>query len=332
MTKRIAIYNGIACHYEMFGYIIYYCFKNNFTIEIFTKKKNNMDWLLFYTKIFQNHNITYKNCDEFENSETRNTFDLIFLTTDDDGVFKYEWMNKKVICIDHYYICRRIDYFHCIGVRPFKENQIKWALPCFPLFQKSNKCFDPQVIHVCIIGGGNFDANLYNINVINRLKSSKKIMIYVITRFATQKMVDILEKKNDNINITLYQFMDTGNMFSLLQSSNYILTDATINNDHISGYSMTGSIPLSFSSLSRLIISSGNNKMYKFNSALEFDLNTNEDIILDDIKEEMIDLMIQERGALIEMFHNHVNEIIRINEIMNHDDLYVYFLKNRSVL
>ena len=332
MTKRIAIYNSMPCHYEMFGYIIYYCFMNNFTIEIFTEKFFDMDWLSFYKKIFQNYNITYKNDIEFENCETRNTFDLIFLTTDDDPGFKYEWMNNKVICIDHYYICRRIDYFHCIGVRPFKKNQIKWGLPCFPVFDKSNKQFDPQVIHVYIIGGGNMDTNLYNMNIINRLKSNKKIMIHVITRFATQKMVNLLEKKNDNIDIRLYQHMNTENMFSLLQSSNYILTDATINNDHILGYSMTGSVPLAFSSLSRLIISSGNNKMYNFNSALEFNLNTNEDIILHDIKEEIIDLMIQERGTLIEIFHNHLDEIIKINETMNHDDLSHHLLKNRNIL
>uniref|UniRef100_A0A6C0CXI8 Glycosyl transferase family 28 C-terminal domain-containing protein n=1 Tax=viral metagenome TaxID=1070528 RepID=A0A6C0CXI8_9ZZZZ len=332
MTKRIAIYNSIPCHYEMFGYIIYYCYVNKFTIEIFTENFFDMHWLSFYKNVFQNYNITYKNHGEFENSETRNTFDLIFLTTDDDAGFKYEWMNNKVICIVHYYICRRIDYYHCIGVRPFKKNQIKWGLPCFPVFDKSNKQYDPEVIHVSIIGGGNLDTNLYNINIINRLKSNKKIMIHVITRLATQKMVDILKKKNDTINITLYQHMNTENMFSLLQSSNYILTDATINNDHISGYSMTGSVPLAFSSLSRLIISSRNNKMYNFNSALEFDLNTNEYIILDDIKEEVIDLMIQERGTLIEMFHNHLDEIIKINETMNHDDLYHYLLKNRNIL
>jgi hypothetical protein len=310
MTKKIAVYNSLPCHYEMFGYIIFYCLVNNFTIEIFTEKFFNMDWLLFYKKIFQNYNITYKNYSDFENYETRKNFDLIFITTDDDPGFKYEWMNNKVICINHYYICRRIDYYHCIGVRPFKKSQIKWGLPCFPVMDKSNKHFDPHIVHVCIIGGGNLETNLYNINVINRLKSDKKIMIHAITRFVTHKMVDILKKKNDNIDIKLYQHMSTESMFSLLVLSNYMLTDVTMNNDHKAGYSMTGSVPLAFSSLSRLIISSHNNKMYKFYSALEFDAISEDDIFLDSNTNDMMDLMISERSELINMFHKNVNDIL----------------------
>ena len=310
MTKRIALYNSLPCHYEMFGYIIFYCFVNNFTLEIFTEKFLNMSWLLFYKKIYRNYEFTYKYYSEFENQETRSSFDLIFLTTDDDSGFKYEWMNNKVICINHYYICRRIDYYHCIGVRPFKKNKIKWGLPCFPVFDKSNKQFDPEFIHVCIIGGGNLETNLYNINVINRLKSNKKIMIHVMTRFVNDKMVEILKKKNDNIDIQLYQNMNTEGMFSLLVSSNYMLTDTTMNNDHMAGYSMTGSVPLAFSTLSRLIISSHNNKMYQFYSALEFDAISKDDIYLDDNSYNMLDLMVSERTQLINMFHQNVNEIL----------------------
>jgi len=294
----------------MFGYIIFYCFVNKFTLEIFTEKFLNMGWLLFYKKIFQNYEFTYKYYSEFENQDTRSSFDLIFLTTDDDTGFKYEWMNNKVICINHYYLCRRIDYYHCIGVRPFKKNKIKWGLPCFPALDKSNKQFDPQVIHVCIIGGGNLETNLYNINVINRLKSNKKIMIHAMTRFVNDKMVEILKKKNENIDIRLYQNMNTEGMFSLLLSSNYMLTDTTMNNDHMAGYSMTGSVPLAFSTLTRLIISSHNNKMYQFYSALEFDAISKDDIYLDDNSYHMLDLMVSERAQLINMFHQNVNEIL----------------------
>jgi len=332
MSKNIAIYNSFPCHYEMFGYIIFYCVIKKYTLEIFTENFLDIGWFTFYKKIFTNYNIIYRSCNEFENNEKRTSFDLIFLTTDDDPKFKYEWMNKKVVCINHYYKCRRIDNYHSIGVRPFVKNKIKWALPCFPLFDKPNKQFDPEVINVCIIGGGNLDNNLYNINVINRLKSNKKIMIHVITRFATQKMVDILSKKNENIQIRLYQRFDTENMFSLLRCVNYIFIDVTINQDHNIGYSMSGSTPIAFSSLSRLIISSDNNKMYNFSSALEFDFNTNEDITLDDIKEETLDLIIKERNELIQIFHNNVDEIIYNNEIMNDNEIHDYLLKNINIL
>ena len=268
------------------------------------------------------------------NNDTRNKYELIFVTTDDDPEFKHEWMNKKVVCINHYYICRRIDYYHCLAVRPFVENKIKWALPCIPVLNKSNKIVDPEIVHVCIIGGGNLDSNLYNLHVINRLKcTNKKIVLHVITRVITPVMLDILQKKNVDIaEIKLYNQFDTNNMFMLLQYCNYIFIDVTINNDHNIGYSMSGSTPIAFSSLSRLIISKQNNKLYKFSSALEFDSTTNDDIFIGDITVDIYELILQERDYLIKMFHNNVDEIIQKNQTMNHDGIYNYLIQNRNIV
>uniref|UniRef100_A0A6C0DEM4 Uncharacterized protein n=1 Tax=viral metagenome TaxID=1070528 RepID=A0A6C0DEM4_9ZZZZ len=318
MTKKVAIYNGLPCHYEMFGYIIYFCLVKNYTLEIFTEKIFDTGWLQFYTNIFQSYiNFKYRAYDDFENEDVRNNFDIIFLTTDDDCRFKYNWMNQKVICINHYYKCRRIDYFDCLGVRPFIENKIKWGLPCFPVFDNHIKIINNDVMNVCIVGGGNLETNLYNTSVINRLKSKKKIVLHIITRFVTKNMfTDMnIQSANESIEIRLYQRINTDNMFQVLRSVNYMLTDVTINNDHNTGYSMSGSIPLAFSSLSRIIISSQNNKLYKFSSALEFDLTTNDDIFLHDNTDETTDLIVNERDTLVKMFHDNVDEIIDKNKL-----------------
>lgn len=318
MTKKVAIYNGLPCHYEMFGYIIYYCFVKNYTLEIFTEKIFDTGWLEFYTNIFKDYiTFTYRAYDDFENEDVRNKFDIVFLTTDDDFRFKYNWMNIKVICINHYYKCRRIDYFDCLGVRPFIENPINWGLPCFPVFDKPIKIIDNDVMNVCIVGGGNLETNLYNTSVINRLKSKKKIVLHIITRFVTKNMFNDMniQSTNESIEIRLYQRINTDNMFKVLRSVNYMLTDVTVNNDHNTGYSMSGSIPLAFSSLSRIILSSQNNKLYKFSSALEFDLTTNDDIFLDDNTDETTDLIVSERETLVKMFHDNVDKIIDKNEL-----------------
>jgi hypothetical protein len=320
MNKKIAIYNSLPCHYEMFGYIIFYCFLKKYTIHVFTETLFDMGWFTFYEKIFKNYNICFRNYREFNSTNVREEFDLIFLTTDDDDGFKYEWMTQKVVCINHYYICRRIDYFHCIAVRPFNKNAIKWGLPSFPIFDRSNKFFDSNNINICIVGGGNLDTNLYNTNIINRLKLNnenreKKIIVHVITRFATQKMIDNFQNKITNLNVLvkLYEHLNTENMLGVLMSSSYMLTDVTLNTDHFTGYSMSGSIPLAFSSLTRLILSKKNNKLYKFSSALEFTPNSNNDIILDSINDDIMDQIIYERSELIKMFHDNVDKIINQN-------------------
>lgn len=332
MTKRIAIYNSYYFHYEMFGYIIFYCYLNKYKLDIFTENKQNIGWILFYEELIKhiNANIDFFYYEEFNNDLVRNNYDLIFLTTDDDPKFKCEWMNKKVICINHYYKYRRINCFHCLAIAPFYKNKIKWGLPCYPRINKLNKYIDPINMNVAIVGGGYFNHNLYNINIINRLKSNKKIILHIFTCIITEEMIKILHKKNnENIEIILYKRIETKSMFSLLQKVNYMLINSTINEDHNTGKTISGSVSLAFTTLSRLIISNNINKIYNFSSALEFDMDTDEDIFLHDTVEETHDLIIDERDTLIQMFHHNVDEIIKMNETMNDNELYNYLSKTQ---
>lgn len=339
MTKKIAIYNSYPFHYEIFGYVIFYCYINKFTLDIFTENEYNMGWILFYQTLFNEYaekNVFFHYYEEFENDLIRNNYDLIFLTTDDDPNFKYEWMNRKVICINHYYKCRRIDYFHCLALRPFSENKIKWDLPCIPIVDSSVKRnmvdYHKDTIHVAIIGGGNFDPNSHNTNIINRLRtddSNKKIVLHVVSRLLKCDLTSI----NENIEVRKYSYLETKEMIHILMNCHYLLTD--VNNVmliHTKGHSMSGSIPLSFSCLCQLIISKQNNKYYNFISALEFDLDTYDDIVLKDINYNVIDVVNHERNLLIDNFRNHINEIIKYNETMNPDELYNYLLQNRNIL
>jgi hypothetical protein len=77
---------------------------------------------------------------------------------------------------------------------------------------------------------------------------------------------------------------------------------------------MSGSIPIAFSSLTKLIISKKNNTFYKFASVKEFDFESNDNILLEDTTEETLKLIEEERNHLISMFHNNVNNIILQNK------------------
>jgi len=75
---------------------------------------------------------------------------------------------------------------------------------------------------------------------------------------------------------------------------------------------MSGSIPLAFSNLCTLIISSQNNNLYNFKSVYTFDLDSYEKICIDNIiKEEDIQRIYEERNILINSFHNYMSEIIK---------------------
>lgn len=317
MSKNIAIFNSFPFHYEMYGYIIYYCFYNKYDLTIYTEDKHDMGWFIFYNSLFNNYgnkyNFDFIHYTCFEKSLQNNNYDLIFLTTDDDPNFEVRWMTERVICINHYYICRRVDWFHCIGTRPFCENLINWAIPCIPVFDTYTKItnIDNEFMHIAIIGGGVKNKTSYDTNIINRLVCSKKIKIHIFSRVVKCEFNDI----NDNIEIKKYEYSTAQDMYSILLRCSYILTDIdNVMNTHRSGHTMSGSVPIAFSSLSKLIITKQNNVFYRFGSVKEYDLNTNENIFLEDVTEEMVNLVERERNYLIEMFHKNVNCIVDKNK------------------
>ena len=317
MTKKIAILNGIRCHYEMFGYIIYYCSLHNHELSIYTEKINDFGWFSFYKSNMSNYSFELNHFLDFE--EKRDSFDIIFLTTDDDYYFKNEWMNHKIICIDHASEIRKVDAFHRIMVRPIINDFRKWSLPCYPIMGNEIKKQylinnNVDVINISIVGGGHcLINNKYDIDLINRLVCNKKIVLHIIGSHIYESM--FVGIKND-IEVKIYNNMDTLEMMNILLRCRYMLVDLkNLFNHHLNGKSMSGSIPLSFSNLIPLIMSKINNKSYNFKSAIEFDSDTNEPIVLPDtIDDSVFELVEKERNYLIGMFHYHINEIININE------------------
>ena len=312
-NKNIAIFNSLPCHYEMFGYIIYYCKLNNYKLTIYTEGTYHMGWFSFYEKLFCNYVFYLSHHTNFQDGLKKNNYDLIFLTTDDDPMFDVKWMSLKVVCINHYYISRRIDWFHCIATRPFFKNSINWAIPCIPVFSSVTKLsyISNDIINVAIVGTG-YVENPYSISLINRLTvgGDKKIVLHIITR----KIYCDISGIDPSIEVNKYESISTEDIFLILLKCNYVLTDIHyIIKDHQEGYSMSGSVPIAFSSLSQLIISKQNNIYYKFNSVKEFDVDSEDKIMLEDTNENIIKLIEEERNKLISMFHNHVSDIINLN-------------------
>ena len=310
MSKKIALYNSFNFHYEMYGYIINYCQKHHHELVIYTNHDINYNWLRFYKTLFTKYSFRILDYITFE--KNKDTYDHIILATDDDKKFKNEWVNIKTICIDHISHNRRPQTPHHISTRPFNQQNNDWALPCFPIINYSNKIthINEDVINVAIVGGTHSLPNgQYNINVINRLNpgENKKIIIHAICRHMNHGMfVDI----KNTIELKVYSHIDTYEMMNVLQTCSYLLTDVDYNVGHITGGSMAGGIPLAFSNLVPLIISKGNNNIYKFKSAIEFDMDSTDDIMLSNYICASIKAVELEREYLMSMIDNHLQKII----------------------
>lgn len=103
---RIAIYNGLASHVEMYGFILDWLNRNGILdqVDIFTTTTTNtFGWLLWYEKQF-NFQFPYFTPAEFINRAHH--YQMIVLITEWDSSFKESWLDlynlrSRVIKINH---------------------------------------------------------------------------------------------------------------------------------------------------------------------------------------------------------------------------------------
>lgn len=304
---NVAIFNGFHFHFEMFGYIIHYCRSRNFKLTIYLIKGRDEGYVEFYNTLFHNYVIEYKMLTEF--SIEKHKYDIIFLTTDDDYNFDRSdnSINNKTICIDHYYIIRSPIFLKRVATRPFNQDYYRnWALPTYPVLNSTIKQSSIQNDKTVIVLLGHSPLN-YNVNVINRLRSNKKIVIQAISRDIN---MDRFNGLDSSIDIVIHNNIDALTLFNILKSASYVITDLSECKNYTSEI-MSGSVPISFSTLTPLIISKESNSYYKFKNALLFDKNSNEPILLNDID---IKLLEEERDEMINRNHELFDSFISFRE------------------
>ena len=287
---KLALFNGFPFHYEMFGYLIHYCKIMNHELTIYCYPNHDMSWLTFYYSMYT---FVCKDVSLFHND-----YDYIFLTTDDDP--NYPGDVHKTICIDHYYKIRSPQYAKRITTRPFDERP--YALPVYPIFNDKKRLDE---IVVAIIGG---HTAKYDIDTINRIVSDKPIVIKVVSRVAH---IDLFQ--GCKFPVQCYKGISTFEMIDLVERSSYLLVDVTLPKTH-TNESMSGSIPLAFSTLTPLIISKETNSYYKFKNCIEYE----DDIVL---KEIDTTLLKAERDAMIQHNHSVLNELVKKTKMINGEEV-----------
>jgi len=320
---KVAIFSGFTFHYEMFGYIIYYCKVKNYNLTIYCDiNGDKLGYINTYKKMFNKYHIEYKQIGDCFDIEKHN-FDIIFLTTDDDALFKKnnQMVNNKTICIDHNYIIRAPEFTHRVATRPFSEKYYReYVLPIYPTISINKKLEylqNNQSVNIVILGNNNDISCItkvillnYITDIINRLKAknNKIIVIKAISRYVSLEQFKGLDK---NIKLECYENINTYELFNILYNAHYILSDVTLNVDRVDK-TMAGCIPLSLSMFAPLIIEKKTNSYYKFKNVIEFDKDSTEDIILEDIDIHLIE---KERQEMLNKNHSLFDSTI--NSIMN---------------
>lgn len=313
VTMRVAIFNALSCHYEMMGYILAYFANRECAISVYTDTtRDKCGWLDFYKVHFGKIGLKFE-CNpltEFDKFKIRKQHDVIFIPTDDDYGFKDEWIDERCIVIEHIYMQRRANYQHRIAVRPFKAGDAlhdRWALPCYDIVTVTEKMGGRNMLpdaplHVAIVGGhsehGNMDAKF--INRLTSLHGTPVKLHCVGARWMPDRTPIDLTQLAAHIDLIAHGQLCANDMIALLKTCDYVITDVN-NTDHITGKSMSGAIPLAFSTLTPIAMGKTNHSIYKFKTALEFDLRSSEPIVLTKMSHEMASAVAAERTELVRM-------------------------------
>jgi hypothetical protein len=305
---KIAIFSGLDLHFEMFGYIIYFCKINNHQLTIYHSKNDFFNYIVFYKNFFNDYSINYKDFCQFDNES--HLYDAIFLTTDDDYNYKRTDMDivNKTICIEHYFIIRSGIFNKRIATRPFPDIYYRtWALPVYPMinsYYKNNIINSNNEINIVISG---YTENTYNISIINRLinNNNKIMIIHAISGDVCQEQFINIDSK---FILKLYKNIYTQELYNILYNSDYVLIDVSSKKDHCC-FQMSGIIPMAFSTLTPLIISKETNFYYQFKNMIEYEKNSKDNITLENIN---IDSLEKERDEMI-----YKNNMLFTNIIIN---------------
>lgn len=238
---KIAIFNGFNFHYEMFGYIIEYCFLRKIELDIYTKTDNNMGWLDFYIKAFPN---VFRFL-PLSSYQINNTYMKVILTTDDD-LFSNEICRENFICIDHYYKLRNELIKKHIGTRYFiSRPELDWILPVYRQMDINTKKKIAKD-NILFIGG-----------------TAKEMINSEFVKNNKDKLNCIFIDRSINS-------LNTIEMIEILKESKYVFISAKTKSEHIDK-SMSASIPLALNFLCTLILPKKMNDIYKFKSAIEYE-------------------------------------------------------------
>lgn len=323
--KKIGIFNSFYFHYEMFGFIIDYAKLHNYQVDIYNHpnaiNNNDLGWSDFYKDKFNN----FKQIEVLNFNGNVQDYELFFVTTDDGPYFKKEWIRENVICLNHYYKVRSEGFKHYFNIAPFMESKLEYIYPCYNIYNSEDKKIDDEFINVTVIGG-RFKNTQFDINRLMCKNINKKLRINIITKdkWRNDSLYDIIKDKTKINDINYIIDADTKSMFNTLKNTQYLLLTASPNNDHNTCKSTTGSIQLFLSCLCVPIVCTSANKHLKFKNSIEFDMDSNEPIYVDDNidfknLEKERDLYIHKRNMVLDnvLYENKYikNDIKKIDKI-----------------
>jgi len=144
---KVAVYNGLPCHYDTIGHISEYCTLRGHELVVYSKTEQSWGWFDYY-------GISPLPVEQYTHKE----FDYVFLLTDDDWSFPLT-PDEKVVCIEHVSYQRRSGDIKRVT---FKSH------PGVPfIFFTFSVPRAPKTLRVCVLGSEKDVAIKYPVEVVH---------------------------------------------------------------------------------------------------------------------------------------------------------------------
>lgn len=261
-SNKILLYNGFPFHYEIIGFMLEFCNKYNIEAVLVL---NFMDhsWIDLYKS-------KYKFDILLSLPNDLDQYLFVLLLTDDDMSFPDNLITDNVVCIDLYYKNRREAIKHHIPIAPFKEECELYALPIFNYIN-----YDDKIKHlnkrlrpiISFLGYSTVHTDISSLSIIENIH---EFDIYIMSR-------NIPNKYFNMPNIFLFENILAMDLFKILSYSSYVCyipNNSKGAKEQMNCYGLSGCIPISFTTGCKLIIPKEMNKFLKFNSIIEYSLDT----------------------------------------------------------
>lgn len=268
MLLNIAIYNGFPFHYEMFGFILQWCRRNNFDCSIYTTTTNNNGWLDYYQQKFPS--ITYNECDQF--IKDAHLYHIVILITDNDHSFETSWLNlygihQKIIRLNHVPYDRYPEIKYSIDVRNFTIDK-PYVNGFFNIinYKEKEKLVITDSINIFI------SANLYHYDTKNLqiLDKYPNTILHFIARKIDPKFKQDFKSTNQ-----YHENISTSDMIAIISKCQYMFfgldNDSEFRYNRISGF-----IILSYSCCTPIIMDAKTYLAYNLKSPISYKNNVTE--------------------------------------------------------
>jgi hypothetical protein len=144
---KVAVYNGLTCHYETIGHISEYCKLRGHELVVYSRVEKSWGWFDYY-------GITPLPVEQYNHKE----FDYVLLLTDDDWSFPLT-PDEKIIFIEHASYQRRSGNVKRVT---FKSRP---GVPHIYFTFSVPKA--PKTLRVCVLGVGKDSAIKYPVEVVH---------------------------------------------------------------------------------------------------------------------------------------------------------------------